>query len=244
MKSLLQDKKNEDISKLFDEISHQYDFLNHFLSFGVDKFWRKKLIRMIRSEGVLSVLDVATGTADLAIYSSQYIDDAKITGIDISEKMLEIGRNKVHLKHLDNKIELLLMPAEKISFKDNTFDTSMVAFGVRNFESLSGGLKEMLRVIKPGKKFFILEFSKPKGLFSLLYLFYFKLLLPLFGRMVSKHKNAYSYLRDSVLGFPEGNDFLKIMDECGSINNTQKRLSGGIATIYIGQKQKKHLALQ
>jgi demethylmenaquinone methyltransferase/2-methoxy-6-polyprenyl-1,4-benzoquinol methylase len=238
MESLLKDKKNEDISRLFDEISHQYDFLNHFLSFGVDQYWRKKLIKMIRSENALSILDVATGTADLAIYSSRLIPGAKITGIDISEKMLEIGRTKVLNKKLDKQIELLLMPAEKIILEDNTFDTSMVAFGVRNFESLSSGLKEMLRVVKPGKKFFILEFSKPKGLFSLLYLFYFKLILPLFGRLVSKHKNAYTYLRDSVLDFPEGNDFLKIMEDCGSINNSQKRLSGGITTIYIGQKKK------
>ena len=238
MESLLKDKKNEDISRLFDEISQQYDFLNHFLSFGIDKLWRKRLIKMIRAEGALSILDVATGTADLAIYSSKFINGADITGIDISEKMLEIGRAKVLYRHLEKQINLMRMPAEKMQLGDNTFDTAMVAFGVRNFEDLTGGLKEMLRVIKPGHQFFILEFSKPRGPFSLVYLFYFRLLLPLFGRLVSKHKEAYSYLRDSVLSFPEGDDFLKIMASAGSTTNIQKRLSGGIATIYIGRKEK------
>ena len=238
MDPLLKEKKNEDIGKLFDDISPQYDFLNHFLSFGIDKLWRKKLINLIHKERAEVILDVATGTADLAIYSSKHIPEAKITGIDISEKMLEVGSKKVLYHNLSEQISLLQMPAEKISLADNAFDTAMVAFGVRNFEDLTMGLKEMLRVIKPGKKIFILEFSKPKGPFRLLYWFYFTLILPLFGRIISGNKKAYAYLRDSVLGFPEGNDFIKIMENSGSVNNSQIRLSGGIATIYIGQKQK------
>lgn len=238
MKSLLKDKKNEDISKLFDDISHQYDFLNHFLSFGVDKHWRKKLIKMIRREGSLSILDVATGTADLAIYSSLYIPGSHITGIDISEKMLEVGRQKIMHLNLKKQIELIAIPAEKLTFDDNSFDVAMVAFGVRNFECLECGLREMLRVIKPGNKFFILEFSKPKGPFGFVYRFYFKYILPTMGRIVSKNKDAYTYLHDSVLDFPQGDDFIKIMESCGSVSTSQKRLSGGIATIYIGQKQK------
>lgn len=238
MKSLLKDKKNEDISKLFDEISHQYDFLNHFLSFGVDKLWRKKLIKLIRKEGVVNILDVATGTADLAIYSSLYISGSHITGVDISEKMLEVGRQKIIKLNLQRQIDLLAIPAEKLTFEDNSFDVAMVAFGVRNFECLESGLKEMLRVIKPGKKFFILEFSKPQGLFGFIYQFYFKYILPALGRMISRNKDAYTYLHDSVLDFPQGNDFLKIMETCGSTNNFRIRLSGGIATIYVGQKQK------
>ena len=192
---------------------------------------------MIRDEQAVNILDVATGTADLAIYSASLIPGSHITGIDISEKMLDIGCDKVEHLKLEKQITLSLMPAEKITFADNTYDAAMVAFGVRNFENLSSGLQEMLRVIKPGKKIFILEFSKPQGLFRFVYLFYFKLILPLFGRMVSKNKIAYAYLRDSVLGFPEGDDFLKIMEQCGSKQNTQIRLSGGIATIYIGEKQ-------
>lgn len=238
MKSLLQDKKNEDISKLFDDISHQYDFLNHFLSFGVDKLWRKKLIKIIRKEGAVKILDVATGTADLAIYSSLYIPGSRVTGIDISEKMLEVGRQKIDHLNLKKRIELFASPAEKLTFEDNSFDVAMVAFGVRNFENLNKGLQEMIRVIKPGHKYYILEFSKPGGPFGFVYRFYFKYILPFLGRLVSRNKEAYTYLHDSVNDFPQGNDFLKIMEKCGSINNSQKRLSGGIATIYIGQKQK------
>jgi demethylmenaquinone methyltransferase / 2-methoxy-6-polyprenyl-1,4-benzoquinol methylase len=238
MKSFLKDKKNEDISRLFDDISHQYDFLNHFLSFGVDKHWRKKLIKMILLEGAIDILDVATGTADLAIYSSKYIPGSHITGIDISEKMLEIGRKKISHLNLEKQINLVYGPAEKLTFGDNSFDAAMVAFGVRNFENLIIGLEEILRVIKPGHKFFILEFSKPGGPFGLVFQFYFKFILPFLGRMVSRNKDAYNYLHDSVLDFPQGDDFLKIMETCGSNHNIQKRLSGGIATIYIGQKRK------
>jgi demethylmenaquinone methyltransferase / 2-methoxy-6-polyprenyl-1,4-benzoquinol methylase len=223
---------------LFDDISRQYDFLNHFLSFGVDKLWRKKMIKMILREGAIDILDVATGTADLAIYSSRYIPGSHITGIDISEKMLEVGREKILRLNLEKKINLVNSPAEKLPFGDNSFDAAMVAFGVRNFENLIKGLEEMLRVIKPGNKFYILEFSKPRGLFGMVFKFYFKFILPFLGRLVSRNKDAYAYLHDSVMDFPQGDDFLKIMETSGSIHNIQKRLSGGIATIYIGQKQK------
>jgi demethylmenaquinone methyltransferase / 2-methoxy-6-polyprenyl-1,4-benzoquinol methylase len=238
MNSLLQEKKNEDISKMFDEISPQYDFLNHFLSFGIDKLWRKKLIKMLRKEGATKILDVATGTVDLAIYSSRFIPDSHITGIDISAKMLEVGRQKVNRLDLSKQIELMQMPAERMTFEDNTFDGAMVAFGVRNFESLEGGLNEMLRVLKPETRFFILEFSKPGGAFGQVFKFYFKFILPFIGRLVSRNKVAYAYLFDSVMDFPQGDKFLKIMEKCGSSQNVHKRLSGGIATIYIGQKKK------
>ena len=238
MESYLKEKKNEDIGKLFDDISHQYDFLNHFLSFGVDRHWRKKMIRMIRNEGAVNILDVATGTADLAIYASLYVPGSHITGIDISEKMLEVGREKISRLKLGKHIRLVQIPAEKLTFDEHVFDVAMVAFGVRNFESLESGLKEMLRVIKPGGKVFILEFSKPKGPFGFIYRFYFRYILPSLGRMVSKNKDAYTYLHDSVAGFPQGSEFLNIMEENGFIDTQQKRLSGGIASIYIGQKQK------
>ena len=150
--------------------------------------------------------------------------------------MLEIGERKVGLLHLQKRIKLIQVAAEKISFDDNTFDAAMVAFGVRNFEHLAGGIKEMLRVIKPGKRLFILEFSKPRGILKPFYMFYFKVLLPMFGRMISKNKLAYSYLRDSVIEFPDDKIFLAILTQCGCRNAYQKRLSGGIATIYVGQK--------
>ena len=236
MEHLLEQKKNEDVSKLFDEISPKYDFLNHFLSFGIDKIWRKKLIKLVRNEKPSRILDVATGTADLAIYAARYIENTHISGIDISKKMLEVGEQKIKLLNLHPRIELIQVPAEKITFPDNTFDAAMVAFGVRNFENLEGGISEMLRVIKPGKRLFILEFSKPRGVMKPLYMFYFKVMLPLFGRIISRNKLAYSYLRDSVIEFPHDQAFLDIMKKCGCTNTYQRRLTGGIATIYVGQK--------
>ncbi len=236
MEHLLEQKKNEDVSKLFDEISPKYDFLNHFLSFGIDKIWRKKLIKLVRNEQPSRILDVATGTADLAIYAARYIENTHISGIDISKKMLEVGEQKIKLLNLHPRIELIQVPAEKITFPDNTFDAAMVAFGVRNFEYLEGGISEMLRIIKPGKRIFILEFSKPRGVMKPLYMFYFKVMLPLFGRIISRNKLAYSYLRDSVIEFPHDKAFLDIMQRCGCTNTYQRRLTGGIATIYVGQK--------
>ena len=236
MEHLLEQKKNEDVSKLFDEISPKYDFLNHFLSFGIDKIWRKKLIKLVRNEQPSRILDVATGTADLAIYAALYIENAHISGIDISKKMLEVGEHKIKHLNLQQRIELIQVPAEKITFPDNTFDAAMVAFGVRNFEYLEGGISEMLRIIKPGKRIFILEFSKPRGVMKPLYMFYFKVMLPLFGRIISRNKLAYSYLRDSVIEFPHDKAFLDIMQRCGCTNTYQRRLTGGIATIYVGQK--------
>lgn len=238
MEPLLKDKKNEDIGKLFDDISSRYDFLNHFLSFNIDKNWREKLVFLMSKDNPVQILDVATGTADLAILAVSKISGSHITGIDISEKMLEKGRLKVIRFKLENDIELIYAPAENLPFADNTFDTAMVAFGVRNFQNLGSGLKEMLRVIKPGKKIYILEFSKPRGGFKLIYMIYFRLFLPVIGYLISGNKTAYRYLRDSVIGFPDNKAFLDIMQQAGCNSLMQKRLNGGIATIYIGEKQK------
>lgn len=238
MDSLLKSKKNEDIGKMFDDIAPRYDFLNHFLSFNIDKCWRKKIIRLVKDENPLRVLDVATGTADLSIMTAGRIPESHFTGIDISEKMLEIGRKKISRRKLEKNIELLTGAAENLPFADNSFDNVMVAFGVRNFQNLTSGLEEMLRVVKPGKKIYILEFSKPHGFFKLIYNLYFKIYLPAAGWLISGNKRAYKYLHESVLGFPEGESFLKIMQQCGFCNLQQMRLSGGISTIYIGEKQK------
>lgn len=238
MDSLLKSKKNEDIGKMFDDIAPRYDFLNHFLSFNIDKCWRKKIIRFVKLENPHTVLDVATGTADLSIMAAGTIPESHFTGIDISEKMLEIGRKKINRRKLNNNIELLSGAAENLPFADNTFDNVMVAFGVRNFQNLNSGLKEMLRVVKPGKKIYILEFSKPHGFFKLIYHLYFKLYLPVAGWIISGNKAAYKYLHESVVGFPEGESFLNIMQQSGCYNLQQIRLSGGISTIYIGEKQK------
>ena len=238
MDSLLKNKKNEDIGKMFDDIAPRYDFLNHFLSFNIDKCWRYKLIKLVKKENPLEVLDVATGTADLSIMAAQKIPGSHFTGVDISEKMLEIGRKKISRYGLEKSIELRSGAAENLPFADNSFDNAMVAFGVRNFQDLNSGLKEMLRVIKPGKKIFILEFSQPRGFFKLVYHLYFKLYLPFAGWIISGNKTAYKYLHESVVGFPYGVSFLNIMEQSGFCNMQQRRLSGGISTIYIGEKQK------
>lgn len=238
MDSLLKNKKNEDIGKMFDDIAPKYDFLNHFLSFNIDKCWRKKIIRLLMLENPQTVLDVATGTADLSIMAARKIPGSHFTGVDISEKMIERGRKKISRHKLEKNIELRSGAAENLPFPDNSFDNAMVAFGVRNFQDLNSGLKEMLRVIKPGKKIFILEFSQPRGFFKLVYHIYFKLYLPVAGWIISGNKAAYKYLHESVLGFPEGASFLNIMEQAGFCNLRQWRLSGGISTIYVGEKQK------
>jgi len=238
MDSLLKNKRNEDIGKMFDDIAPKYDFLNHFLSFNIDKCWRKKIIRLVKDESPHTVLDVATGTADLSIMAARKIPGSHFTGVDISEKMLELGRKKICRHKLEKRIELRSGAAENLPFADNSFDNVMVAFGVRNFQDLNSGLKEMLRVIKPGKKIFILEFSQPRGFFKLVYHLYFKLYLPVAGWIISGNKAAYKYLHESVLGFPEGASFLNIMEQVGYCNLQQWRLSGGISTIYVGEKQK------
>lgn len=233
---LLKSKKKEAVAQMFDEIAPKYDFLNHFLSINIDKIWRRKLVRLVKKEKPFSILDVATGTGDLAI-SALKACPQKITGIDISAKMLEIGRKKIEEKKLSDKIELVLADSLEIPFPDNSFDAVMVAFGVRNFEDIEKGLSEMNRVIRPGKKAFILEFSKP-GKFPVkqFYNFYFHYILPFFGKRISKNKQAYSYLPDTVAKFPERKEFTAIMEKCGYKNACYKRLSFGIATIYTGEK--------
>ncbi len=225
-----------EVRSMFDGIAPHYDFLNHFLSAGIDKCWRRKLIAMASRHHPKRILDVATGTGDLAIAASK-LRANKITGIDISPAMLGIGQQKLHRKGLDTAIELLLADSESIPFPDHTFDLVMVAFGVRNFENLQKGLTEMHRVLTPGGHALILEFSRPQAFpVKQLYRFYFTHILPLLGKMISRHRNAYTYLPDTVMAFAEGNEFMKIMAGCGFSNINQRRLTFGIATIYEGEK--------
>jgi demethylmenaquinone methyltransferase/2-methoxy-6-polyprenyl-1,4-benzoquinol methylase len=230
--------KKEQVAEMFDNIAHSYDQLNHLLSFGIDIIWRKKAIRMLRKLNPERVLDVATGTGDFAIEASRMGVNAKeIIGVDISNGMLEIGRKKLKKKALDQQIDLRYGDSENLPFDDNYFDAYTAAFGVRNFENLEAGLTEMLRVLNPGGTGFILEFSKPKSFpFKQLYWFYFKAILPLVGKLVSKDNRAYKYLPESVAAFPQGDEFTAIMERCGYTNVRRKALTGGIATIYIGEK--------
>ncbi len=222
---------------MFDSIAWRYDFLNHFLSLHIDKIWRRKAVNELRGRTLDRVLDVATGTADLALAVQKRLRPRHIVGIDISEGMLEIGRKKIEKKGLGQQIALLHGASENIPFDDRTFDAVTVAFGVRNFENLEKGLHEMLRVLKPGGKVVILEFSVPKNrFFRSLYYFYFLRILPFVGRLVSKDAGAYTYLPDSVRSFPSGAYFKKIAESCGYSKVTVRTLSFGIACIYTGVK--------
>jgi len=228
--------KKEKVQKMFDDISGSYDFLNHFLSFGIDRKWREKLVRLLSEHHPEAILDVATGTGDLAI-ALAVLKPKKIEGIDISEKMLEIAEVKITGKGLEKMISLQKGDAEKIPFSDNTFDAITVAFGVRNFEDLELGLYEMKRVLRPGGIMMILEFSHP-SLFPMkqLYHFYARFFIPLMGKMISRHPEAYQYLPDSVAIFPSGKKFLDILTGLNLNNVRHIPLTMGIASIYIAEK--------
>ncbi|MFA6515444.1 MAG: bifunctional demethylmenaquinone methyltransferase/2-methoxy-6-polyprenyl-1,4-benzoquinol methylase UbiE [Candidatus Paceibacterota bacterium] len=232
-----QQEKKEQVADMFNSIAYRYDFMNRFLSVGIDVWWRKKAISQLKSLAPKQILDVATGTGDVAILTWQMLKPEKITGIDISEGMLELGRKKIEKLGLANKIGLFTGDSETIPFADNSFDAITVAFGVRNFQNLEKGLQEMLRVLRPGGKLVVLEFSKPtKAGFKNLYTFYMNYVAPNIGKLFAKNKDAYQYLNDSVQAFPEGQTFLNIMHEAGFTQTYLKKLSFGICTIYCGSK--------
>jgi demethylmenaquinone methyltransferase/2-methoxy-6-polyprenyl-1,4-benzoquinol methylase len=229
--------KKEQVADMFNSIAFRYDFLNRFLSAGIDITWRKKAIKQLASLQPQTVLDVATGTADVALMTYDLLHPKKIIGIDISEGMLDLGRKKITARNLDNTIQLFTGDSENIGFESDTFDAITVAFGVRNFQNLSKGLEEMRRVLKPGGKMVVLEFSKPKNvLFKGVYNVYMNNIAPGFGKMVAKNKDAYQYLNDSVQAFPEGESFLGIMKEAGFRETYLQKLTLGICTIYCGTK--------
>lgn len=228
--------KKQQVAGMFDKIAFRYDFINRFLSAGIDVYWRKRAIRELKPIKPQSVLDVATGTADVAILTYRQLKCEKITGIDISAGMLELGRKKVSKLLLDNYIQLQQGDSESLHFENDSFDAVTVAFGVRNFEHLYSGLQEMLRVLRPGGKLVVLEFSKPKMPFKTLYNLYMNVIAPSVGTLFSKDRDAYRYLNNSVKAFPEGNNFLQILRETGYINTYQIPLSLGICTIYCGHK--------
>lgn len=229
--------KKEQVADMFDNIAYRYDFLNRFLSAGIDIWWRKKAIRELKQLNPKNILDVATGTADVAIMTTGILKVSKITGIDISDGMLEIGRTKIKKQGLEKTIELLNGDSEKIEFADNSFDAVTVAFGVRNFAHLEKGLSEIKRVLKPGGKLVVLEFSQPKTAgITQLYKVYMKLIAPNVGKLFSKNADAYKYLDESIKKFPEGKNFTLILDNLGYTNTYCKPLSLGICSIYCGEK--------
>ncbi|MBE7173794.1 MAG: bifunctional demethylmenaquinone methyltransferase/2-methoxy-6-polyprenyl-1,4-benzoquinol methylase UbiE [Williamsia sp.] len=228
--------KKEQVAQMFDRIAFRYDFINRFLSAGIDKYWRRRAIRELKALRPKQVLDVATGTGDVAILVHRMLRPDRVTGVDISEGMLELGRKKIAKLMLNKEIQLLKGDSEAINFPEASFDAVTVAFGVRNFEHLRSGLQEMLRVLKPGGKLVVLEFSKPRKIFQGLYSMYMKTVAPGVGSLLTHNREAYQYLTNSVKAFPEGNDFLTILKEVGYSNTYLKTLSLGICTIYCGEK--------
>lgn len=228
--------KKEQVARMFDNISHRYDFLNHFLSLGIDKGWRKKAIRFLEPFKPKVILDVATGTGDFALQALTLNPD-KIIGVDISEGMLEVGRKKMETRGLTDKISLMKADSENLPFEENKFDAVIVSFGVRNFENLILGLQEIFRVMKPGASLVVLEFSHPtKFPFKQGFNFYFNFILPKLGSWISRDKAAYSYLPESVQAFPDGENFVKILKEVGYKEVACKSLTFGISSIYTAQK--------
>ncbi len=229
--------KKEQVAMMFDNISARYDFLNRLLSVGIDVYWRNKTLSYLKADQPQVLLDVATGTGDLALAAFKKLKPKQIIGIDISEGMLNIGKTKVKKAGLENYITLEVADAEQLPFADNTFDAVVVAFGVRNFEHLDKGLTDIKRVLKKEGKLVVLEFSKPKNFpVKQFYSFYFRYVLPKIGKLVSKDSSAYTYLPQSVNAFPEGEEFLSVMDHLGYKNTLQDRLTFGIASVYVGQK--------
>jgi demethylmenaquinone methyltransferase / 2-methoxy-6-polyprenyl-1,4-benzoquinol methylase len=228
--------KKEEVAEMFNNISAKYDFLNHFLSLGIDKIWRKKAVKMLKEIKPQRILDIATGTGDFAIESLS-LNPKEVIGLDISEGMLEKGREKMIKRKIDHIISMQLGDSENIPYEDNYFDALTVGFGVRNFENLEEGLSEMLRVVRPGGKILILEFSKPKKFpVKQYYAFHSKYIIPFFGKRISKDEKAYAYLPESVAAFPEGREMELILEKLNYKNVKSHLVSGGIATIYAGTK--------
>ena len=229
-----QSKKTE-VEDMFDNIAPKYDLLNHVLSMKIDVLWRNTLVKWMNKDAPKLVLDVATGTGDLAI-AVQKGTGAEVVGLDLSQQMLNVGIDKIKKINLDQKISMQKGDAENLPFEDNKFDAVSVAFGVRNFENLEKGLAELRRVVKENSSVYILEFSKVEGFLAPFYMFYFKNILPQIGKLVSKDNRAYTYLPDSVNAFPFGEKMKQILLDTGYRKVEYKKLSLGIATIYKATK--------
>lgn len=237
--------EQQSVSEMFDDISPRYDFLNHLLSFHIDKMWRRKTSQWVAQYHPVSILDVATGTADLAIRLAKDCPASQIIGIDLSEKMLEIGKKKIDDKQLGERVKLQIGDAEQMAFSDDTFDAVTTAFGVRNFEHLEQGLREMFRITKDKGTIAVLEFSHPKkGFIRMPYQCYSRHILPFIGRTISKHPAAYHYLPETIEAFPKEETFMDLLMKAGFSEIGKKDFSGGIATLYYGRAQKKNIPLQ
>jgi demethylmenaquinone methyltransferase/2-methoxy-6-polyprenyl-1,4-benzoquinol methylase len=232
-----QGTKKEQVADMFNNISKTYDFLNHFMSLGIDIIWRKKAINELKKDQPKLILDVATGTGDFAFEALSILNPDKIVGVDISQGMLDIAKQKIAKRNLGDKFEIKLGDSEKLPFEAAEFDAVTVAYGVRNFENLEKGMADINRVLKPGGKAVVLEFSKPKVFpVKQLYKFYFNYITPGIGKLFSKDSRAYSYLPESVAAFPDGEDFIAVMDKVGFKHTKCRPLAFGICSIYTGIK--------
>ncbi|RKR82547.1 demethylmenaquinone methyltransferase/2-methoxy-6-polyprenyl-1,4-benzoquinol methylase [Mucilaginibacter gracilis] len=229
--------KKEQVADMFNNISKTYDFLNHFMSLGIDIIWRKKAINKLKADKPQLILDVATGTGDFAFEALKILKPKKIIGVDISRGMLDVADQKIAKRGLGDQFEVHLGDSERLLFDADTFDAVTVAYGVRNFENLQAGLADIHRVLKPGGRAVVLEFSKPKAFpIKQLYNFYFNYITPGIGKVFSKDARAYSYLPESVAAFPDGQAFVSLMDKVGFKNTKQTPLAFGICSIYTGVK--------
>jgi len=228
--------KKTQVAGMFNNIAPKYDFLNHFLSMGIDKIWRKRAINLLKDLNSPLILDVATGTGDLALEANRRLG-CKVIGVDISTEMLKVAEEKIAKRKLNDMISVLEGDSENLPFENNSFDAVMVAFGVRNFENLNKGLSDMARTLKVGGKMVVLEFSKPVYFpFKQLYLFYFRYILPWLGGVISKDRAAYTYLPESVLNFPDGKRFDEELRLAGMTPLKRFKQTMGIATIYLSEK--------
>ena len=228
--------KKEQVAEMFDRIAGRYDFMNRFLSARTDIGWRKKAIKLLKKDNPRTILDIATGTGDMAIMAAKLLKPDRIEGIDISQQMLEIGKKKVEKEGLAGMVRLQLGDSETINFGENTFDAGMVAFGIRNFENLEKGMEEILRVLKPGGKLVIIEFSKPKQPIRSLYNLYMGVIAPQMARWFNQNKEAYQYLCESANAFPDRQKLVDILNKVGYSDTRYKSLSLGICCIYSGRK--------
>lgn len=228
--------KKEQVKQMFDNIAKSYDFLNHFLSLGIDIWWRKQAVRKLKVHQPKVILDIATGTGDFAL-AMRTLNPDKIVGVDISAGMLEIGKRKIKKAKCDDKITFELGDSEQLNFQDNTFDAVTATFGVRNYENLEKGLGDMLRVLQPNGTLLILEFSKPTVFpFKQIYNLYFQYLLPAVGKLISNDNSAYKYLPKSVSQFPCGDEFVRILEKVGYKEVSVKPLTFGVCSIYMAKK--------
>ncbi len=233
-----EESKGEQIEQMFDSIAGTYDPLNHILSFGIDIYWREKGISYLKPFAPADIIDIATGTGDLAISLHRAFNSAQITGIDLSEGMLEVARQKTQKKGIQEQVRFEQQDCLALTFPDNSFDAATIAFGIRNFENIRQGLAEIYRVLKPGGHLMILEFSNPQRFpMKQLYRFYSNTYIPFWGWLLSKDKAAYNYLPDSIRAFPQGKEMTGLLDAAGFTNTAFKTYTSGICSMYTGEKQ-------